>query len=84
MGDTTSNSAVPEESVHPADNVIFQSRTPRVSACGTRYGYGPCTILWIKVNDSEWALLPHGVPSLAVHLSTDELTTMLHRLREKL
>ncbi|MGQ0778837.1 MAG: hypothetical protein ACT4NY_31250 [Pseudonocardiales bacterium] len=43
-----------------------------------------CTILWIKVNDSEWALLPHGVPSLAVHLSTDELTTMLHRLREKL
>jgi hypothetical protein len=29
-------------------------------------------------------LLPHGVPSLAVHLSTDELTTMSNRLREKL
>ncbi|MGH3940168.1 MAG: hypothetical protein ACRDTG_16355 [Pseudonocardiaceae bacterium] len=84
MGDTTRNSAGTEESVHPADKVIFQSRMPRVSVCGTRYGHGLCTILWIKVNDDEWVLLPHGVPSLAVHLSTGELTTMLDRLREKL
>ncbi|MFN2494751.1 MAG: hypothetical protein ABR608_02415 [Pseudonocardiaceae bacterium] len=73
-----------EESAHPADQVLFQSRTPRVSACGTRYGHGLCTVLWLKAKDGEWVLLPHGVPSLAVHLSTDELSTMLDRLREKL
>ncbi|MGH3931515.1 MAG: hypothetical protein ACRDTF_16270 [Pseudonocardiaceae bacterium] len=73
-----------EESVHPADQAIYQSRTPRVSACGTRYGHGHCTILWLKAENNEWVLLPHGVPSLAVHLSTDELTTMLDRLRAKL
>lgn len=84
MGDTTSNSPATGETAHPADSVIFQSRLPRVSACGTRYGHGLCTILWIKVKNSEWALLPHGMPSLAVHLSTEELTTMLHRLQEKL
>jgi len=75
---------VTDESGYPADHAIYHSRSPRVSACGTRYGQGLCTILWIKVKDSEWVLLPHGVPSLAVHLSTDELTTMLNRLREKL
>ena len=73
-----------EDSVYPADHAIYQSRSPRVSACGTRYGHGRCTILWIKVKDGEWMLLPHGVPSLAVHLSTDEMATMLNRLREKL
>ncbi|MGH3913613.1 MAG: hypothetical protein ACRDTC_09400 [Pseudonocardiaceae bacterium] len=84
MSDTASNSPGTEEPVPPADNVIFQSRRPRVSVCGTRYGHGLCTILWIKVKDSEWVLLPHGMPSLVIHLSTEELTTMLHRLREKL
>ena len=73
-----------EESAHPADQVLFQSRTPRVSACGTRYGHGLCTVLWLKAKDGGWVLLPHGVPSLAVHLSTEELSTMLDRLREKL
>ncbi|MGH3694441.1 MAG: hypothetical protein ACRDRX_10740 [Pseudonocardiaceae bacterium] len=73
-----------DEGIYPADHAIFQSRSPRVTACGTRYGHGLCTILWIKVKDSEWMLLPHGVPSLAVHLSTEELTTMLDGLREKL
>jgi hypothetical protein len=70
--------------VYPADHAIYQSRSPRVAACGIRYGHGFCNILWIKVHDNEWMLLPHGVPSLAVHVSTDELTTMLGRLREKL
>ena len=68
----------------PADHAIYQSRTPRVAVCGTRYGHGLCTILWIKARDNEWMLLPHGVPSLAVHLSTNELSRMLDRLREKL
>jgi hypothetical protein len=75
---------VAEESAHPADQVIYQSRMPRVSVCGTRYGHGLCTILWIKAKDSEWVLLPHGVPNLAVHLSTDEMVIMLNRLREKM
>lgn len=73
-----------EDYVHPADEGIYQSRAPRVSACGTRYGHGLCTVLWIRVKDSEWMLLPHGVPSLAVRLSTEELAAMLDRLREKL
>ncbi len=69
---------------YPADHAIYQSRSPRVTACGTRYGHGLCNILWIKAKGNEWMLLPHGMPSLAVHLSTGELTTMLDRLREKL
>lgn len=73
-----------DEFAHPADRVIFQSSMPRVSVCGTRYGHGLCTVLWIKSHDNEWVLLPHGVPSLAVHLSTAELTSMLDRLRDKL
>lgn len=73
-----------EKFTYPADHAIYQSRSPRVTACGIRYGYGLCTILWIKVQDNEWMLLPHGVPSLAVHLSTDDLTRMLDRLQEKL
>lgn len=76
--------AVTDEFTYPADHAIYQSRSPRVAACGTRHGYGLCTILWIRVRDDEWMLLPHGVPSLAVHLSTGELTTMLDRLRKKL
>lgn len=73
-----------DEFTYPADHAIYKSRSPRVTACGTRYGHGLCTILWIKAQENEWILLPHGLPSLAVHLSTDELTTMLDRLREKL
>ncbi len=49
-----------------------------------RYGHGPCTILWIKASDKGWVLLPHGMPDLAVCLPTDELVTMLDRLRAKL
>ncbi len=78
------SSVVTGESVYPADHAIYHSRSPRVSVCGTRYGHGQCTILWIKAKESEWVLLPHGMPSLAIHLTTDELTTMLDRLREKL
>jgi len=84
MGDTTRNSAVTGGPVYPADHAIYRSSSPRVSACGTRYGHGCCTILWIKVRDNEWVLLPHGLPELAVHVSTDELMAMLDRLRDKL
>lgn len=69
---------------YPVDHAIYQSHSPRVTTCGTRYGHGLCTILWIKVQDNEWMLLPHGVPSLAIHLSTDDLTRMLDQLQEKL
>lgn len=72
------------DSVHPMDQAIYDSRSPRVTVCGTRYGHGLCTILWIKAGDTGWVLLPHGMPDLAVHLSTDELVTMLDRLRDKL
>lgn len=73
-----------DDRTYPADHAIYQSCSPRVSACGTRYGHGLCTILWIKVTDAEWMLLPHSVPNLAVHLSTHELATMLDRLQKKL
>lgn len=72
------------EDTYPADHAIYQSRSPRVTACGTRYGHGLCTILRIKAEDSEWMLLPHGLPSLAIHLSKEELATMLDSLRKKL
>jgi hypothetical protein len=84
VGDTTGNSAAAGGHVYSADHAIYRSSSPRVSACGTRYGQGRCTILWIKVRDSEWVLLPHGVPELAIHVSTDELTAMLDRLQTKL
>lgn len=70
--------------VDPIDKAIYDSRSPRVAACGRRYGHGACTLLWIKVSDHEWVLLPHGMPDLAVHLLRDELTAMLDRLRDKL
>lgn len=76
--------AVTGETAYPADHAIYHSSSPRVGVCGTRYGHGRCTILWIKEKNGEWVLLPHGLPSLAVHLSTEELTAMLDRLREKL
>ncbi|MGH3547515.1 MAG: hypothetical protein ACRDQU_05220 [Pseudonocardiaceae bacterium] len=72
------------ETVHSMDQAIYDSRSPRVTACGTRYGHGLCTILWIKTGDYGWVLLPHGMPDLAVHLPADELVTMLDRLRDKL
>jgi hypothetical protein len=71
-------------SVHPIDQAIYDSRAPRVAAWGRRYGHGRCTVLWIKAGDNGWMLLPHGVPDLAVHLPTDELVTMIDRLRDKL
>lgn len=72
------------ERVHSVDQAIYQSHSPRVAALGMRYGHGRCTVLWIKDGDNGWVLLPHGVPNLAVHLPSDELTTMLDNLREKL
>jgi len=72
------------KSRYPADHPIYRSSSPRVAACGTRYGHGCCTIIWIKVQSNEWVLLPHGIPELAVHLSADELSAMLDRLRAKL
>jgi hypothetical protein len=84
VGDRTRNSAATGEPGHPADHAIYQSSSPRVAACGIRYGQGRCTILWIKVRDNEWVLLPHGLPHLAIHISTDELIAMLDRLRSKL
>ncbi|MCA1704775.1 MAG: hypothetical protein LC808_16530 [Actinobacteria bacterium] len=73
-----------DDAVHPLDQAIYDSRSPRVAACGIRYGHGPCTLLWIKTGDHGWVLLPHGVPALAVHLTEQELITMLERLRDKL
>jgi hypothetical protein len=40
-------------------------------------------VLRTKAGDTGWVLLPHGMPNPAVHLPTDELTTMLDNLREK-
>jgi hypothetical protein len=79
-----SEDAVTDEFIYPADHAIYRSASPRVAASGIRYGHGLCTILWIKVKDSEWVLLPHGVPSLAIHITREELSTMLDRLRDKL
>lgn len=72
------------ETVHPVDQAIYQSSSPRVAVLGTRYGDGTCTVLWIKASDNGWVLLPHGMPTLAVHLSVHEFTTMLNGLRERL
>jgi hypothetical protein len=72
------------DTVLPIDQAIYDSRSPRVAVCGIRYGHGFCTVLWIKSSDNGWVLLPHGMPDLAVHLPSDELVTMLDRLRDKL
>ncbi len=70
--------------VTPIDQVVYQSRAPRVAVQGTRYGHGRCTVLWIKGSDGDWVLLPHGMPNLAVHLPLNELMAMLEGLRGKL
>lgn len=75
---------MPDNAVHPVDQTIYDGRSPRVAACGIRYGHGPCTVLWIKAGDHGWVLLPHGVPGLAVHLPEQELITVLDRLRDML
>jgi hypothetical protein len=72
------------DAVQPIDQAIYDSRSPRVTASGIRYGHGACTVLWIKASDNGWVLLPHGMPAFAVHLPADELVTMLDRLRDKL
>jgi hypothetical protein len=56
------------DTVIPIDQAIYDSHSPRVAACGKRYGHGLCTVLWIKASDNGWVLLPHGMPDLAVHL----------------
>jgi hypothetical protein len=71
------------ETVHPVDQAVYQSGSPRVAVQGTRYGHGACTVLWIKASGNGWVLLPHGVPSLAVHLPMDEFTTMRDGLRKR-
>jgi hypothetical protein len=73
-----------DNTVHPVDQALYDSRSPRVAACGIRYGHGFCNVLWIKASDNGWVLLPHGMPNLAVHLPIDELVTMLDGLRAKL
>jgi hypothetical protein len=65
------------KAVHTIDRAIYDSHAPRVAVSGRRYGHGYCTVLWIKASDN-------GVPDLAVHLPTDELVTMIDRLRDKL
>lgn len=72
------------ERVHPLDQAVYQSRAPRVAVQGIRYGHGACTVLWIKTSDDGWVLLPHGMPTLAVHLPAHEFTTMLDGLRDRL
>lgn len=72
------------ETVHPIDQAVYESRSPRVAVLGTRYGHGDCTVLWIKTRNGGWVLLPYGVPDLAVHLPAHELTVMLDGLRAKL
>lgn len=81
---TKESTGVADDTVHPLDHTIYHSRSPRVAACGIRYGHGPCTVLWIKAGDRGWVLLPHGVPDLAVHLPEHEFITMLERLRDTL
>ncbi len=66
------------------DQVVWRSRSPRVAVQGTRYGHGACTVLWIKASGDGWVLLPHGMPTLAVHLSANELANMIDGLRDKL
>ena len=66
------------------NQAVYDSYAPRVATCGTRYGHGACTVLWIKASDNGWVLLPHGVPDLAVHLPAEEFITMLDRLRDRL
>lgn len=78
------SAAVADDSVHPVDQEIYDSHSPRVAVCGVRRGCDDCTVLWIKTGDHGWVLLPHGMPDLAVHLSTHEFITMLDRLRDKL
>lgn len=56
------------DTVHPADQAIYDSHSPRVTARGIRYGHGACTILWIKASNEGWVLLSHGMPGLAVRL----------------
>ncbi len=82
--DVSQASAREHETVHPVDQAIYQSRSPRVAVLGTRYGHGDCTVLWIKASDNGWVLLPHGMPTLAIHLPAHEFTTMLDGLRERL
>lgn len=77
-------SAKEPDTVHPVDQAVYRSSSPRVAAQGTRYGHGACTVLWIKTSDNGWVLLPHGAPSLAVHLPVSEFITMLDSLRERL
>ena len=72
------------ETPNPVDQAIYRSQSPRVAVEGKRYGHGTCTVLWIKASDNGWVLLPHGMPTLAVHLPLDELTAMLDGLRAKL
>lgn len=72
------------ERVHPIDRAVYESGSPRVAVEGTRYGHGRCTVLWIKVSDGSWVLLPHGVPNLAVHLTAQEFVAMLDGLRAKM
>jgi hypothetical protein len=73
------------DTVHPIDQAIYDSHSPRVAACGTRHGHGDaCTVLWIKAGDYGWVLLPHGVPDLAVRLPPHEFITMLDGLRDTL
>ncbi len=48
------------DTVHPVDQAIYDSHSPRVTVCGIRYGHGACTILWIKAGDDGWVLLPHA------------------------
>jgi hypothetical protein len=80
----TASRATTRETVHPVDQAVYRSGSPRVAVQGRRYGHRVCTVLWIKASDGGWALLPHGVPSLAVHLPATEFTTMLNKLQDKL
>lgn len=86
MADAKERAEVADERqrVHPLDQAVYQSRSPRVAVQGTRYGHGACTVLWIKTSDDGWVLLPHGMPTLAVHLPVREFTTMLDGLRDRL
>ena len=43
-----------DEPVYPIDQSIYDSRSPRVTACGIRYGHGAATVLWIKAGDDGW------------------------------
>ncbi|MGH3883081.1 MAG: hypothetical protein ACRDRY_05365 [Pseudonocardiaceae bacterium] len=54
----------------------------RVAVCGRLLseGGGPCTLLAVHYRN-KWVLYPHGVHTLAVELSEDDIATLARGLQ---